>query len=612
MLSSADPHSVGSGEPASDPRSAAPAAAGATAVAPQSPRAQGEYSRALIERAVLLLACGVVCPLTLLSKGYLAEAVALPLLCVLALMARPPASWASRTCLDSGMLYGTALVSMALASNMMHQQRGDAAFERHASIIFGGGGVWPPPPPPRGGGGGGLPRCGRSSADAWPPAQVGCAVSASTENSFTTSASTAPLRALLCASFVTRLALDPTRGGQRAYIYTTLVLFELGSQLVRRALVRSFTVGEALVVVQAVTIATTDFVALTASRVVPGSTPYYAEHRSPVQVALQGGLLGVIWLAVALAPFFRAYARSDNETIDVDPREPGPRARADSALLQWDSLSAPAAAGFYAVTAAWLTFIAGWVALLLPQRENPVVFVARFTFGEARHLGVAAFWFLALGAGLPLIHWLAKRGNLTLIIVRKLYHLQALVMFVPAVALAPEFLSLSFGVATALLLFLEYVRACRVPPLGVWLHAFMRSYTDQRDEGVAILTHLYLLLGCALPVWICPADDTGLAPYAGIIILGAGDAAGAIVGSTRGRRRWTGGRKTLVGTASAIAATAACSLFVMVACLPPPAAWRPALARMLLASVATCLLEAFTTQIDNLVLPLFFVSVLRI
>ena len=136
MLSSADSRSVGSGEPASDPRSAAPVTAGATAVAPQSPRAQGEYSRALIERAVLLLACGVVCPLTLLSKGYLAEAVALPLLCVLALMARPPASWASRTCLDSGMLYGTALVSMALASNMMHQQRGDAAFERHARLIF--------------------------------------------------------------------------------------------------------------------------------------------------------------------------------------------------------------------------------------------------------------------------------------------------------------------------------------------------------------------------------------------------------------------------------------------------------------------------------------------
>ena len=161
------------------------------------------------------------------------------------------------------------------------------------------------------------------------------------------------------------------------------------------------------------------------------------------------------------------------------------------------------------------------------------MFVARFTFGSVSHIIMVIYWFIALAIGLPLIHIVAQRAELSLIVIRKLYHLLALVMFAPAVALTPQFVSLAFGVSTALLLFLEYVRACRVPPFGVWLHTFMRSYTDSRDEGLAILTHLYLLVGCALPVWICPAGEASLAPYAGILILGAGDAGANITSASK-------------------------------------------------------------------------------
>ena len=225
---------------------------------------------------------------------------------------------------------------------------------------------------------------------------------------------------------------------------------------------------------------------------------------------------------------------------------------------------------FLVTVVVWLSLVAVWVAVLLPGNENPIWFVQRFTFSSWMHLSVVGFWVLALGIGLPTIHYVTKRTGVSLIIVRKLYHIEAFLMFVPAVSLVPEFLGLSFGVATALLLFLEYVRACRIPPLGVWLNTFMRSYTDSRDQGDAILTHLYLLVGCALPLWVCRVDDTGLAPYSGILILGAGDAAGAIMGSTYGacgvadkdnnrvgKTRWVGGRKTFFGTFSAMLATIA-------------------------------------------------------
>lgn len=102
-----------------------------------------------------------------------------------------------------------------------------------------------------------------------------------------------------------------------------------------------------------------------------------------------------------------------------------------------------------------------------------------------------------------------------------------------------DLLYLSFGIATAVLLLVEYIRLFRVPPLGKALHGFMSAYLDHRDDGPLILTHIYLLLGCAIPVWMCGSGPTarplhggqttwgvgGLAPYAGIISLGVGDAA---------------------------------------------------------------------------------------
>jgi dolichol kinase len=537
-----------------------------------------EAIRASVERVILLITCGLVCPYALVQAGHVKEAVALMVLCVLAQLARPPTSWVTRAGLDSGMLYGTALISTALAANLLNQEP-SPMMQRHAKLIF------------------------------W--CSVGCGMSACTETNLTSGMLTSSLRAFVCAGLVTFLALERERTGQRVFVFTTLIVFELGSQLLRRALIRSFTVGEALVVLQCVIIATTDFLALTASRVVPESTPYYSEHRSPVQVALQGGLLAVVWLGVVLGPFFSAHAVVENETIQVDPRVVQPlRTRDSLKVLQWDSLALSSTLVFVGICTAWLSVMSLLVTLLLPEHQNPILFVQRFTFSRYSHIGIVSFWFVALAIGLPLIHFAATRGNLTLIVVRKLYHLQALVMFVPAVAIAPEFRSLSFGVSTAFLLFFEYVRACRVPPLGMWLHTFMRSYTDSRDEGVAILTHLYLLLGCAFPVWVCQDDDTRLAPYAGMLILGAGDAAGAIVGSTFGRTRWIGGRKTLLGTFAAVMATLVCALLVVLVWLPKQADPR-VLFRVVVATIATCLLEAFTTQIDNLVLPLYFVSVLK-
>lgn len=47
----------------------------------------------------------------------------------------------------------------------------------------------------------------------------------------------------------------------------------------------------------------------------------------------------------------------------------------------------------------------------------------------------------------------------------------------------------------------EVLRIFRVPPFGMHLQRFIEPFIDRRDQGAAVLTHIYLLLGCAIPIW---------------------------------------------------------------------------------------------------------------
>ena len=65
--------------------------------------------------------------------------------------------------------------------------------------------------------------------------------------------------------------------------------------------------------------------------------------------------------------------------------------------------------------------------------------------------------------------------------------------------------SLSFPAAGAfgVLCVLELCRFARVAPhyISRPLDVYMSVYRDARDSGPLIVTHLYLLVGCALPLW---------------------------------------------------------------------------------------------------------------
>jgi len=155
-----------------------------------------------------------------------------------------------------------------------------------------------------------------------------------------------------------------------------------------------------------------------------------------------------------------------------------------------------------------------------------------------------------------------------------------------------------------------------------------------------VVTHAALVFGCAIPLWICeilfsdgPTTSLGqeqqqgegiclpnlssssyisirLLPYIGIIVVGVGDAIGAVVGTLYGKCRWPGGSKrTLEGSFAMFIGMLLCVLSIESIIYDSNDSWVGALHTC---SSIDCwrplliltLLEASTCQIDNLCLPL--------
>jgi len=188
---------------------------------------------------------------------------------------------------------------------------------------------------------------------------------------------------------------------------------------------------------------------------------------------------------------------------------------------------------------------------------------------------------------------------------RKFFHGLAVIMFIPGVAVDPAFTHLSFNVAFALFIFVEYIRYFAIYPFGVTIHLFMNEFMDDRDGGTAILSHFYLLTGCAGSLWL--EGPTRLLQYTGILALGVGDAVASVVGKRIGVHRWSPTTsKTSEGTLAFVVSIVLSAWFLRLVGYAEPFSTM----RYSLGVAVSALLEALSDQNDNLTLPLYMWSVL--
>lgn len=193
-----------------------------------------------------------------------------------------------------------------------------------------------------------------------------------------------------------------------------------------------------------------------------------------------------------------------------------------------------------------------------------------------------------------------KASHLSLNARRKFFHALAVLLFLPGIALDPAFTHLGFSLAFSIFIFAEYVRYYALYPFGAALHVFMSEFLDHKDSGPVILSHFYLLTGCAGPLWL--EGHSRILQQTGVLVLGVGDALASVIGRRYGRIYWPGGSsKTVEGTVAFITSIMASAWLLRLV------GWCERFDSLKYGAVITSLglLEGVSDQHDNLVLPIF-------
>ncbi|XP_056637122.1 dolichol kinase [Diorhabda sublineata] len=199
---------------------------------------------------------------------------------------------------------------------------------------------------------------------------------------------------------------------------------------------------------------------------------------------------------------------------------------------------------------------------------------------------------------------------------RKIFHLLAVAVYIAGLLYRCSFLYLASGVVLGIFIALEILRLLRMPPIGIHLQDGFVVFNDEKDGPLA-LTPVYLLAGCSLPLWIhpSPCDVTDSASFnlvpllSGILSIGVGDTAASIIGSTYGKFFWPGSKKTIEGTVACMLAQIGL-LYILIFFGFIQLMSSVEIGKLFFAIFVTSLVEAKTTQVDNLVLPFLMYIIL--
>ncbi|OGM40061.1 phosphatidate cytidylyltransferase [Aspergillus bombycis] len=192
------------------------------------------------------------------------------------------------------------------------------------------------------------------------------------------------------------------------------------------------------------------------------------------------------------------------------------------------------------------------------------------SFGEANaRLLIAAHCIVVIMMGLGVVFKLSSIVEVDTR--RKVFHGMMVLMFLPTIYIDPAFCALALALVLSIFLLLDLFRASQMPPISRPLTYFLAPYVDGRDHrGPVIISHIFLLIGCSIPLWLSLADIPrsedhpwgawdvqfrDVSMVSGVVCVGLGDAAASLVGRRFGRRKWFwGGGKSLEGSVAFAAA----------------------------------------------------------
>ena len=357
---------------------------------------------------------------------------------------------------------------------------------------------------------------------------------------------------------------------------------------------RSFTGGEAIILAESIGLLLFDSIFMVLNRLNIMNPPSFMDFtKSPVSTCVQIFLAFTLVFILTLSPVWFALRHGASSPV----------LRLSPVLLLLFSIGlvgAPVLGSFLGM--------------------NPVSwFLEKFLFAKPHRPALVAYMgavtTISILFGIVLVKYIRMDSNTK----RKVFHIFAVLIYTPALLYDIESIALASSVAVCCLLLLELYHNLRMGPYSAEIHTFMQELSGVRTSPLSgvYLNHIYLLLGLSLSSWLLPVQrGARIFVYAGVLSLGVLDAFAGIFGKLMGRRKWFKNGKSVEGFIIGFLATAS-AIFLITSLdyyiLPFSLQTRPhRLIRTLISSFLTSLIEAVTTQHDNLILAPFYFSLLTV
>ncbi|XP_014219161.1 dolichol kinase [Copidosoma floridanum] len=252
---------------------------------------------------------------------------------------------------------------------------------------------------------------------------------------------------------------------------------------------------------------------------------------------------------------------------------------------------------FYLLSIGMLGFLA-IPALHILLDQSPLCWIFTFVFNSQAKIILFIYWAVCLLLAIIFGTYQTLKQTHASTSIRKIFHLLAVLVYIPGLICEPTLLYLASGMVLAFFSMIEVLRILNLPPFGDFLQQTFSAYVDDKDSLIS-LTPLYLMCGISAPLWL-PTENMGLLKLmSGVLTIGIGDSAASFIGSNWGKHKWTGSDKSIEGTVACVVSQLI-TIFGLAffGCFESPL-----LVRSIFSVILVSLVEAHTEQVDNLALP---------
>lgn len=238
--------------------------------------------------------------------------------------------------------------------------------------------------------------------------------------------------------------------------------------------------------------------------------------------------------------------------------------------------------------------------LWLTLHRNPIFWVIHYIIEYKMRFFLLSGW-LGLMILAVIFMYVFKNSQVDTII-RKGFHGLISLVYLSGVLLDVNLLYLGTIGALCVFVLVEFVRINKIDPLSKFFNENFRAFLDNKDCGSLIITNIYLLVGCSLPLWLTPSlvECDVLILLSGVLSIGIGDSAASIIGYKYGKIKWPQSNKSIEGTLSSIFA----QLFIIFILKIFNITLNKSLWEIMIPITLSSIIEALTNQVDNIVLPL--------